>query len=322
MKKWIALNVLSALLGIAVSNGYAAIPENIWELPFDQQLKALVTDLSEEPSEEWRSSVDWIAFALKDHEHQQAEILAGLYVLLDLYNNADSAKTYATLALIDEYPNELSVDPLIAAWKKNAAIEEEVAYKISKIFDVTNSEKAYAAMVKMYKEGAQSNFLFSNLVTEATADRVPALVGFFNDPSFDGHREILRKLAEIATSGLVVPLAIQTLNNDEIAMRQTASTILGDLNDKSAVAALKQAQKVEKDIFVKLNMSEQLVRLGEFLYLDEILKVVESSKWGDLTDVRNVAFEQLKDLTGQNFEDSIVAWRKWYEQEKVKRGLK
>lgn len=319
MNKLLRLFLIIEMLMASGDVAYSAIPENIWQLPLEQQLDVLAVDLSEKTGEDRAVGIEWIERSLEDDP--KTDILAGLYKVLANYNS-DTTKAYAVLALIDRYPDVSSVDPLMAAWKKNAALEEDIAYKISRIYDVTKNEAAYSAMITLYKQGLESKFLFKDLVEYAKADKVQSLLTFYRDPAFEGKREILRKLAEISTPSIVVPLAIEALQDQSIAIRQTASTVLGDLGDKSAIPALKQVQKLEKDIFLKLNMSEQLVRLGEFLYIDEILKVVETSRWSDLTDVRNATFDRLKSLTGQDFGDNIVSWRRWFEQEKIKRGLK
>ena len=56
--------------------------------------------------------------------------------------------------------------------------------------------------------------------------------------------------------------------------------------------------------------------------MEESLKVLEASQLDDFSDVRGWATEWLKELTGQDFGDDAAAWRKWFEDEKVKRGLK
>ncbi len=310
------LMVLCVVLVLPVI-AMTAFPPNYWELPPEQQIEILFSE-------------GWGEYELNKIGKDAA--LPALHSLLAKYVTTDEKKAETIINMLLEFHDESSIDPLMQAWEKNKKLEKEIVETLSWIYEKNNrSEKAYKAMINLMKAPRYDygdeyfgvdDRLFDNLVRNADKSKVPYLISFLKDSNFPQPWIVIEKLGEIGDPPVVVPVIAEFLKHPLPDRRITASETLGDIGSNLAIPYLKDAVKTEKEVRAKLNMAAQLVKLGEFLYLEEILKVFEDPKWSIFSDVRGWAFDWLRELSGQDFGEDVAAWRKWFEDEKERRGLK
>ncbi len=249
-------------------------------------------------------------------------------------NIADYDKAQGLIFMIRYFHDEASIDLLMRAWEQNKKLEEDIIDTIGSIYGTNNnSDKAYQAMIKLMKAPRYDygdefltasllhEELFNNLVRYADKSKVPYLIGFLKDEEFSRPWDIIRKLGEIGDPEVVVPVIAELLKHEHSERRRVAAETLGKTGSSLAINPLKDAIKVEKERGVKMDMATQLVKLGEFLYFEEILKFLEDPKWSNFSDVKEMTVYWLKEASGQDFGEDVTAWRKWYEEEKKRRGL-
>lgn len=99
--------------------------------------------------------------------------------------------------------------------------------------------------------------------------------------------------------------------------RTTAAEALANMGAKTAIPGLKEAMRVEEKVYVKVNMADALVILGDFMSAEYLVNLIKSP----FTDQREWARNTLVEISEQDFGYDYAAWRKWFEEEKKKRGL-
>ncbi len=291
-------------------------PPNYYNLTPEQQLEVLMSEGYT------RYDLDEIG---------KATSLPILHSLLSKYTTTDENKAGIIVRMLRQFHDESSIDPLMQTWEKKQRLEKDIIETIGLIYEKNNnSDKAYQAMIRLIKaprydygeEFGLHEMLFDSLVDESDKSKVPYLIGFLKDTDMPMQLEIIKKLGDIGDPEVTVPVIAGILKHEYSERRRVAAETLGKIGSSLATNPLKEAVKVEGDIRVKMDMAAQLVKLGEFLYLEELLKILETPKWANFSDVRGWAFTWLKELTGHDFGEDIAAWRKWFEEEKTRRGLK
>lgn len=318
MRKVASMLVLIILITLT-STVYGFRPPNYYELSPQEKIEVLI--------ETGYSDYDLDKIG-------KTTALPILHSLISKYATTDEKKAGTIVRMLRYFHDESSIDPLMQAWEKNKKLEKEIIDAVGSIYYENNhSDKAYQAMIKLIKadrydygdeflEGSLLNKrLFDNLVYEADKSKVPYLIEFLKDEYMPGMPlEIIKKLGDIGDPEVVVSVIAEILKHEFSERRRVAAETLGKIGSSLAITPLKDAVKVEKEMGVKMDMAAQLVKLGEFLYFEDILKVLEDPKWSNFSDVKEIAVHWLKEASGQDFGEDAVAWRKWFEDEKARRG--
>jgi hypothetical protein len=229
--------------------------------------------------------------------------------------------------IIDLMSKNLDVtllDPVIQAYKADKKLEEEVFNILFELATKFSNDKAFFEMEKIafnitpelydipYKR--VENYMKDYLST-ITPGRCNYLIPHLKEEIFP--ILMIDQLMEgCSPADIVIPISeVLIIKNDET--RIMATETLGTLADKRAIPYLRTARDKEKDYFIKLNMTAQLVKLGEFNELELLVQAVgDKSK-----DVREGAAVWLKEVTGRDIGEDQALWRKWFKSEKKKRGV-
>lgn len=299
------------IFNMGINLVYAGLPGNYVDLSTPNQIEALMIFLDED-----RENIDFVKAELKEYG---SSIVPQLYSLMDKYYAANNFNLVNTIiSYLANYPNiDTSVDKTMILLRQNEAFREAAESTIEQIYNISKTDKAYRALIEIYRDYRGHETLLATIIKEADKTKIPILLELLTDAKFNNGDLIIKRLVEVGEPSVILSPIINQLKSENESVRIAASEGLGDIGDKVAIPSLKEALRAEKKKYIKLYIAGSVVKLGDFQSADFFLKMLQSV----LIDDRGAAREWLIEISGQDFGDDLSAWRKWYEDEKVRRGL-